>query len=440
MGFLVNFCRIIVAVTFILSGFVKAIDPLGTQYKIEDYLEALGLSGIVPDWATLGTSIGLSAMEFTLGVMLLFAISRKVTSRVTCLFMAFMTVVTIWLYVADPVSDCGCFGDAIHLSNGETLAKNIVLLTMSIVMALMPRRMILFISEGNRWLVLNYSVLFILGWSFYSLYMLPPFDFRPYHIGANIEEGMIIPEGAEGPKFETTFLMKKDGETKEFTLENYPDSTWEFVDSKSVQVSEGYVPPIHDFSITTSDGDDITEDIITREGYTFLLISPYLEHANESNFGDIDQIFEYAEENGYPFYCLTSSTEKAIMHWQDITGAEYPFCTTDGTTLKTIIRSNPGLLLVKDGTIIQKWSHNDLPQSNELKGALDKLEIGKQKKTNDTKKIIEILLIFAFPLVLLSIADRTWAWTKWFRRKKRLTHIKSTLKNKQNYGKENCSR
>ncbi len=432
---IINLFRIVLGLTFILSGFVKAIDPLGTQYKIEDYLGVLSLGGMLPDFVTLGTSVAISAIEFTLGVLLLFAISRRVISKVTLVFMTIMTLITAWLYIANPISDCGCFGDAIHLTNGETLLKNIIMLVMTAVVVYKPRDMIRTLSNGNSTIVINYSVLFILLYAAYSLYMLPQFDFRPYHIGANIEEGMKIPEGAPQPEFETTFMMKKDGQTKEFTLENYPDSTWEFVDSKTIMVKEGFVPPIHDFSILSLNGDDLTEDILQQKGYTFLLIAPYLEKADDSNFGPIDQIYEYAEEYGYKFYCLTASGKQAIARWQDMTGAEYPFYNTDAVTLKTIIRSNPGMLLLKDGTVIQKWSHNELPNDSELYAPLDQLTIGTQKATSDTRMILKLLMLFILPLIVFSIADRIFAFTKWFKKYKRLTSI-LTFKKKKNMAKK----
>ena len=432
---IINLFRIVLGLTFILSGFVKAIDPLGTQYKIEDYLGVLSLGGMLPDFVTLGTSVAISAIEFTLGVLLLFAISRRVISKVTLVFMTIMTLITAWLYIANPISDCGCFGDAIHLTNGETLLKNIIMLVMTAVVVYKPRDMIRTLSNGNSTIVINYSVLFILLYAAYSLYMLPQFDFRPYHIGANIEEGMKIPEGAPKPEFETTFMMKKDGQTKEFTLENYPDSTWEFVDSKTIMVKEGFVPPIHDFSILSLNGDDLTEDILQQKGYTFLLIAPYLEKADDSNFGPIDQIYEYAEEYGYKFYCLTASGKQAIARWQDMTGAEYPFYNTDAVTLKTIIRSNPGMLLLKDGTVIQKWSHNELPNDSELYAPLNQLTIGTQKATSDTRMILKLLMLFILPLIVFSIADRIFAFTKWFKKYKRLTSI-LTFKKKKNMAKK----
>jgi uncharacterized membrane protein YphA (DoxX/SURF4 family) len=420
----VNVCRFVLGVVFVVSGYVKAIDPLGTQYKIQDYLAALGLQGMVPDMVTLGASVLLSALEFSLGILILFAIRRRLVSKLTLLFMVVMTLVTVWIAVADPVKDCGCFGDFIVLSNVATLLKNVVLLSCAIVLWKWPLGMYRFISRPNQWIAINFTILFIIVTSLYCLYKLPIFDFRPYHVGANILKGMEIPEGAEQPQFETTFLMEKNGERREFSLENYPDSTWRFVDSKTVQTKEGYVPPIHDFSIQTLEGDDITEELLSRKGYLFLLISPHLGQASDNNFGDIDQIYEYAQEEEVPFYCLTASSEEEIKHWENITGAEYPFCLTDETTLKTIIRSNPGLLLLKDGTIIRKWSHNALPKSSELTAPLGTLRIGQMSKDTVGKTITQVLLWFFLPLILLTLADRTWAWSKRLRRKTRVLNMR----------------
>jgi len=408
------------ALTFILSGYVKAIDPLGTQYKLNDYAAAMHLSEYIPDWLTLTGAIALAMTEFALGIFMLFAIRRHLVSKLVTALMVVMTLITVWIFIANPVKDCGCFGDAIKLTNGETLLKNIVLLAAAIVTAMRPLDMARLISKSNQWIVTNYTLVYIVCTSLYCLYALPTFDFRPYHIGANIKKGMEIPEGAEQPEFETTFILKKNGQTREFTLDNYPDSTWEFVDSKTIQTRQGYEPPIHDFSLTLAEtGDDITDDVLSRKGYTFLLISPSLAYADDGNFGDIDQIYEYASEHNIPFYCVTASTDSDINRWRDLTGAEYPFCTADETTLKTIIRSNPGLLLLKDATIIGKWSHNQLPDPDELTASPDKLPIGQQPDDGVTGKLIKVLLTFLLPLTLLTIADRLWAWSKWVRNKEK---------------------
>lgn len=437
----VNIGRLIAAVTFIFSGYVKAIDPLGTQYKITDYLQALGLAGIIPDWLTLVASIALSTLEFSIGIFLLFAIRRRLVSKILLLVMSIMTLITVWIAIANPVKDCGCFGDAIKLTNMQTLGKNIILLLIALCLWKRPQSMVRFISKPTQWIVINYTILFAVALSLWSLWYLPLFDFRPYHIGANIEKGMEIPKGAKQPQFETTFILEKDGQQKEFTLDNYPDSTWKFIDSKTVQTEEGYVPPIHDFSIEDrKTGEDITQEILHDKGYTFLLISPSLADADDSNFGTIDQIYEYSQDYGYRFICLTASTDKDIAKWKDITGAEYPFYTTDATTLKTIIRSNPGLVLLHHGTIIRKWSHNDLPSEEVFTQPLEKSELGKMAADGMTKKILQVTLWFLLPLILLTIADRLWAWSNWIKEKENTNKIISTFKKRKENEKENCSR
>lgn len=415
---IVNVSRLILALTFIFSGYIKAIDPLGTQYKIQDYLGALGMREWVADWITLAASISLSGLEFCLGIFILFAIRRRLTSKLIMVFMALMTLVTLWIAIANPVKDCGCFGDAIVLTNTETLLKNILLLGCAIIVVIWPLRMVRFISRNNQWIVINYTILFILASSVYSLYFLPQFDFRPYHVGASIREGMRIPAGAKPPKYETTFILRKDGVKKEFTLNNYPDSTWEFVDSKTVQTEAGYVPPIHDFSIEY-EGEMLTDSVLNDKGYTFLLISPHIEYADDSNFGDINHLYDYAKAQKMGFYCLTASTEDKIQTWTECTGAQYPFATTDETTLKTMIRSNPGLILLKDGRIIRKWSHNNLPQLKVDSKPLTQLKEGRQPTRSLFARILQIVLIFVLPLFLLTLADRTWAWTRYVKFKKR---------------------
>ena len=363
-----------VALTFILSGFVKAVDPLGTQYKLHDYLAAMGLGQLVPDFLTLGCSVLLSATEFMLSICLFFAIRRRLTSKITLVFMVVMTLLTLWLALTDPISDCGCFGDALVLTNWQTFWKNVVLLVAAVIIWRWPTDMPRAISISNQWIVFNFSVLFILFIAGRCLYDLPLFDFRPYHIGTNLREG------------------------------------WQ-------KMMDGEESPYAEFFIDSEDG-DITEDVLNQEGYTFLLVSPHLENADDSQFDLINQIYEYSKEQGYPFYCLTASTDKAIDRWKDMTGAEYPFCLTDDITLKTVIRSNPGLVLLKQGTVFRKWSHNNLPviEEEQFDTPLGSLDYGQMPTDSVPGKIAKILLWFVLPLALLTLADRLWAWTKWIQK------------------------
>lgn len=180
-----------------------------------------------------------------------------------------------------------------------------------------------------------------------------------------------------------------------------------------------------------SDGEDITQAVVNDKGYTFLLVAPVLEEADDGSFGDIDRLYEYCLEQNYPFYCLTASSDHAVREWQETTGAEYPFCTTDGTTLKTIIRSNPGLLLLKDGKVVRKWSRNFLPQAEEMGDRrLEQLAAGQPPETSFSQRMTAIILWFILPLIALTIADRLWAWTTWLKKKEEENRIYQLIKKK----------
>ena len=403
-----NLCRFVLALVFIFSGFIKANDPQGTYYKIEDYLQAFGLLDYTPEFLPLFGSILLAVVEFTLGVFLLFGIRRKLTTISLLGFMLFMTPFTLYLAVMNPVSDCGCFGDAIILTNWETFWKNIFFLIAAISVFKWSGLMIRIISKKSQWLISLYTLLYISAIALYCVSYLPIFDFRPYHIGANIIESMRIPQGEKPSVYESLFVMEKNGERKEFTLENYPDSTWTFIDTKVILKEKGYEPPIHDFSLYSAEtGEDITKQILTDKGYTFLLVANRLDKADDGYIDLINEIYDYSVENGYAFYCLTSSLKEDMEQWRERTGAEYPYCTADDITLKTIIRSNPGLVLMKDATIINKWSCRSLPDEYDLSDRLDKLSLAQMEPQTLQNKILLVVAWFAIPLFIFTMLDKT---------------------------------
>ena len=348
----------------------------------------------VPDIAMLGAAVLLSAIEFGLGICLLFAIRRRLVTRLTLIMMLVMTPITLWLALANPISDCGCFGDAVVLTNWQTLAKNVVLLALAVIVRCWPLEMMRFISRSNQWIVINYSALFIVTVSGWSLYDLPYFDFRPYHVGTDLRGGWI-------------------------------------------KMMEGEESPYADFFMET-EGEDITESVLLNQGYTFLLVSPHLEQADDSRLDRINEVHEYAQDYDYPFYCLTASGKQGIQQWKDRTGAEYPFCQTDDIVLKTMIRSNPGLMLLKDGKVIGKWSHNRLPSEEVLTKRLPYLEIGHMPEDSVPGKILTILLWYVLPLLLLTLADRLWMWSNWVKKKDKDNKDKifQLLKRKKNMRKK----
>ena len=409
IGIITTVCRFVLAVVFIFSGFVKAIDPLGTQYKIQDYLDAFGWTDVFPESIPFIAAALLGMLEFCLGVYLFFGIRRIIAPRAVVAVMAIMTPLTFWLALDNPVSDCGCFGDALVLTNWETFGKNVVLLAMSLVVLKWRKRIFPLATTRFDWLIALYGFLYIFCMTIYCYRHLPVFDFRPYYVGADIRQGMEIPEGKEPTEFETRFVLQKDGVEKEFTLENYPDSTWTFVDSRTVVKKKGYEPPIHDFSmIRYEDGEDITEQVLADERYTFLLVAHQLEQASDSRIDLINELYDYCLEYGYAFYCLTSSSDEDILKWQEDTGAEYPFCLMDNITLKTMVRSNPGLILLKKGVVIHKWNVVDFPDEYQLSRSLEELPLGEISQKPFSNRLFGVFVWFAFPLFLMCMSDLAW--------------------------------
>ena len=409
IGIITTVCRFVLAVVFIFSGFVKAIDPLGTQYKIQDYLDAFGWTDVFPESIPFIAAALLGMLEFCLGVYLFFGIRRIIAPRAVVAVMAIMTPLTFWLALDNPVSDCGCFGDAVVLTNWETFGKNVVLLAMSLVVLKWRKRIFPLATTRFDWLIALYGFLYIFCMTIYCYRHLPVFDFRPYYVGADIRQGMEIPEGKEPTEFETRFVLQKDGVEKEFTLENYPDSTWTFVDSRTVVKKKGYEPPIHDFSmIRYEDGEDITEQVLADERYTFLLVAHQLEQASDSRIDLINELYDYCLEYGYTFYCLTSSSDEDILKWQEDTGAEYPFCLMDNITLKTMVRSNPGLILLKKGVVIHKWNVVDFPDEYQLSRSLEELPLGEISQKPFANRLFGVFVWFAFPLFLMCMSDLAW--------------------------------
>ena len=352
--------REILALTFLFSGFVKAVDPLGTVYKIEDYLKAFG--GFMTDLMPLAgiAAVSLILVEWLLGWAMLCNIRTRWTSWIALVFYLVMTPMTLWIALTNPVSDCGCFGDALVLTNWQTFWKNIVLLGLVIVL-LVCRKAIPQLFAW--WMELVIAVLALISGGCIMLYSythLPPLDFRPYKIGNNIPELMEIPEDAEPDQYQVTLIYaKEDGIEQEFTLENYPkgDPEWIFVDQKSVLVKKGYEAPIHDFEILTMDFEDITYDILESEEPVTLVAMYDLKKTDLTQMDKVLDLYNACWENGTLCYFLTGSGEDEIEAFcEEHSLPEDAFCTIDPVTLKTIVRANPGVFVVQNGTIIDKYN------------------------------------------------------------------------------------
>ncbi|MGQ8338553.1 BT_3928 family protein [Sunxiuqinia sp. A32] len=362
--------RILLGIVFIFSGFVKGIDPLGSAYKFTDYFNAWGVEGLNPVSLPLG--ILLSATEFITGIALLFNVFISFFSLVSLAFMGFFTALTLWIAIQNPVTDCGCFGDAIKLSNWATFYKNIFFLGFAIIVFYYRKK---FKPAKNSLIIGVMAAATIMIFAYlvdYSYNHLPIIDFRPYKVGTNIPEAMIIPEDAPQDVYENIFYYKnkKTGKTKKFNQENYPwqdTLTWEFVSAEdAVLVKKGYEPPIHNFIMETKDGEDVKDFFLYDEGYTVIFISHDLLRAQIPDKNKISNLIDYTNKNNINFIGLTASLPEDADSFLNKYNFNFEFLHCDEITLKTIVRSNPGFILLKNGTILDKWHVNDVPSQEEM--------------------------------------------------------------------------
>lgn len=380
-----NLCRLLLSATFLFSGMVKLIDPKGTQYKIEDYLTYFDVPLLYAPASTLTTAVVLALLEFYLGFNLLFGIRRKLTTRLCLMLLLVLTPVTLILAVREAHMDCGCFGDAVHLTNWQTFGKNVLLLMAATVVCWAHRHMTPLVMKGYQWLLSVYALLFAFTLALYNIHYLPLIDFRPYHIGVDLPKAI--------------------------------QAEWE-TPSEDMRYA--------DFSIISQEGEDMTFEWLGQQGYKFLLVAPDLEHADDGTIDQVNSLYDYSQQQGYPFLALTASLPESINRWRDLTGAEYVFASTDGTVLKTMIRSNPGLFLLHDGIIYQKWSCNDLPELGVDSPVLEQTSIGGMGDPSQVKELRRLLLWLLVPLLAWTLIDRLWVGRSYYRKyKKRIEELKN---------------
>lgn len=409
--------RIIVGITFVFSGFVKAVDPLGFTYKIQDYLVVLNAPDLFP--LALPTAVFMVVAEFSLGVLLLLGLYPQWTTRLVALFMIFFTPLSLWIALCNPVEDCGCFGDALVISNWQSFYKNLVLLTGVVVLLLFRKRIIPVYSPKGAPYAAGFTLLFGLLFALYNLYRLPLFDFRPYQIGSHIPDLMRVdPQKAD--RYENVFIYRKEGVQKEFTQENYPwnDSTWSFVAMETKLVKKGIKPKIEDFEIEQlihseteggwEGGADITELILAHPGYSFLMVAYLLEKMPVRFLDRFIAVNRYAQEKGIPFYLLTSSDIEEIGQWEKIHHTGMQFCHADERMLKTMIRSNPGLILLRGGTVVNKWDDSRVPSVTQLQPDLQGSKAAAVCNPRQTTvwRLLLVVLLFILPLAMIKMLSK----------------------------------
>ncbi|MFZ1785753.1 MAG: BT_3928 family protein [Ferruginibacter sp.] len=358
---IVNISRIVVGALFIFSGLVKAIDPLGLAYKMQEFFEAWASGGFLPGlmgWfneQALLFSILMITLEVVLGVALLLGWRKNMVSWLLLLLMLFFTFLTSYVLFSGKIRACGCFGDCIPLTALQTFTKDIILLVL-VLLILAGRKYIKPVFSDNLNVILFLTSLFaVLGLQMYVLKHLPVKDCLPFKPGNNILELRKMPADGVPDKFDYSFIYSKNGEKKEFTVDALPDSSWEFVDRKQVLVEKGKnnIPLINDFILKTESGIDSTEAILSQSGDYFLLFAKDFDNDNDSWYAGFKSFYASSKNN---VYLVTGNPTKAkeLINVQGL-----PILVCDVTAIKTAARVNPTLFLMTGPVIKGKWAATD---------------------------------------------------------------------------------
>jgi len=373
MKIISNISRILVGAVFIFSGFVKAVDPLGLTYKLKEYFLVYHMEWMSP--LALAIAIFFCMLEFVAGTALFFNFKIKLFSWLALLLMVFFTIQTFFSAVYNLVSDCGCFGDAIHLSNWATFYKNLIIIIPTFIVFIYRKKYESIFSVKGQNLFTGIVALFIISISVYCYRHLPFIDFLPWKVGNKISEQIIpVPEKAV---IYLIYQNKTTGEKKEFTSEDFIKSNvwqdsiwmknWEFKEQRKQIISPFKDAPIYDFKILDANGNDNSEAVINNPNYNFILVSHNLDKANKKAFLEINEFTKQCEKENINFIALTSTAFNKVDYFRHDVQAMYDFYNTDETALKTMIRSNPGLILLKNGVVKAKWHYNDFPEFADVK-------------------------------------------------------------------------
>ena len=359
MKYLVQLSRIFVGILFIISGFIKLNDPLGFSYKLQEYFGAdvLNLEFLIP-YALL-FSVFVVVFEVVLGVFLLIGYLPKFTIYSLLAMIVFFTFLTFYSAYFDKVKDCGCFGDALKLTPWESFTKDVILLVLILVLVVGLKHIKPMFSKLPTSVIALLSFIVSLWFGYHVLMHLPSIDFRAYAIGKNIQEQMIIPEDAAKPVLEYTWTFDVNGEKQEFvTNGSYPNVDGEYIGVETKTIDEGYIPPIQDFSIESED-EDLTTYFLEKE--KLMIVAMYNINSSEiEGVVKLKALTDEAASKGYTVIGLTSSGNDAKQEVKQNYKLDFDFYLCDEKVIKTIIRSNPGIVILEKGTVVNKAHWNDI--------------------------------------------------------------------------------
>ena len=382
MKYLVSISRVFVGVLFIISGLIKLNDPLGFSYKLQEYFSADVLNITFLEPYALMVSVLVVVFEVVLGVFLLIGYKPKFTVWSLLGMIVFFTFLTFYSAYFDKVKDCGCFGDALKLTPWESFTKDLVLLFFILILFFGIKHIKPLFNKLMTTVIALLGFIFSLWFGYYVLEHLPAKDFRAYKIGANIQEGMSVPEDAAKPIVEYSWKFNVGGEEKIITTNgSYPSVAGDFVSVDTKVIQEGYQPPIYDFSIEGEE--DLTQKFLAEENL-IIVVSYSLEKIEREGAMKLKALSEEANKNGYRVIGLTASGEEAKQRIKEAYNLDFEFYLCDEKALKTVVRSNPGVLELDHGTVKQKVHWNDI----------DDLELPKVERKPEPKIVEDIIAYF----------------------------------------------
>lgn len=410
--------RIVVGITFIFSGLVKLIDPVGTMYKIDDYLAVMNMTALQP--LSIIASVALALAEFILGINTLLGSYLRTTPKLLLAFMTLMTPLTLYLAIANPIADCGCFGDAVILTNWQTFAKNVVLLLLVLFLFKYYTKAKSVFHREVQALTVIWGIVYAAFVVWFAFTYMPILDFRPYKLGTDIRAAYY---GDDMPDTEYQFVYEREGVQQTFALDNLPDESqgWTFVERKQVGAKLVVkATSAADYFVVYDGNEDVTEEILEQDGYVFIMLSPNLAKANDNHIDKIHELYDYCLLYGYPFYAVTASTPAEIDEWLDNTGGEYPFLFMDKTSIVTIARGNPYMLILKDGVIYHKYPISQLPEEAQLDRPFAQVVYhGTQAVYNERARVLFLVLALVVPILVLYFTERVALFAlRRFRRKR----------------------
>lgn len=383
-------CRVVAGAVFIASGWAKAVDPHGFALKIDEYLAVWHMGALLPDGTTGVLGSAISVFELCIGVLLLTGSLRRSAPILGLAMMAFWLPLTAYIAVADPVADCGCFGDMIVLSNTATLVKNILLTAVLALCLAWHRAAAPLYRPGLQWLVPALTAIYGIVIAFIGWNVQPVVDFRPYPIGSTLTDGNTVTP--------YTYIYSKDGEERRFSLDELPDSTWEFERAIAVPTSAPR-------GIPAFDGDEeVSDDIFAPEEGTQTIVlaftQPGLDDLMRSRMAN--EIYEYASEHGIDMLGLVAASGTALEQWKELARPEYPVYSANAVALKQLVRGPIGMIYMRDGRVVWKRNFTTLPA--DLLDSDDPL--GSVLVVDDGRVAAWLSIFFAGGLLLLLAISR----------------------------------